>query len=367
MRTDVIIAGGGLSGLSLARRLEQDGIDYRLFEGAGRLGGRILSLPGLRDGAPGDRVDLGPAWFWPGQPRIARLVDDLGLQTFDQFADGVLLYQTQDGGVRRFDGFAPMAGSHRLAGGMQGLIEGLRRTVPAGRIALDARLTALESGPDCVEARIDGGNGVEVWQAETVVLALPPRLAAETIAFHPPLSAPLIDSLSAVPTWMAGHAKFIAVYEQPFWRNLGLSGDVMSQRGPLVEVHDASPASGAYGALFGFVGIPADARRADAGATVAAAKRQLAQVFGNAFPEPLETHYTDWAENDLIATASDRTSPADHPHYRPIDPPDGPWNGRVIFGSTETGRTFGGFLEGALEASEQAAQAVKDRLQPVCP
>ena len=359
MKTDVIIVGGGLSGLGLARRLEQEGIAYHLFEGGPRLGGRILSVPGPNPAGPKDRVDMGPAWFWPGQTRIARLVDELGLHAFDQYADGALLYQTRDGGVRRFGDFAPMAGSHRVAGGMQGLIEGLEKSLPHARITLNTRLTTVAAGRGRVEARFTGAKGSQTWAAGAVVLALPPRLAAETVAFHPPLSGARRTALAGVPTWMAGHAKFVAVYETPFWRDLGLSGDVMSQRGPLVEVHDASPASGAYGALFGFVGTPAAHRLPNGGDVVEAAKRQLAQLFGEDYLEPLKTVYTDWAGNDLIATESDRTGPAQHPDYRPVPPLDGAWDGRVVFGSTETGRDFGGFLEGALEAAEQSAQAVK--------
>jgi len=364
MKTDVIIVGGGLSGLSLARQLERDGIDYRLFEAGARLGGRVLSLSVAPGAGVEDRVDLGPAWFWPGQPRIARLIDELGLERFDQYADGALLHQAQDGAVRAFNDFAPMAGSHRVVGGLQGLIERLRDALPDGRIALNARLTAVEAGHNRVEARIAGEKGLETWAARSIVLALPPRLAAETVTFHPPLSARRKASLTAVPTWMAGHAKVLAVYERPFWRSRGLSGDVISQRGPLVEVHDASPASGTYGALFGFVGVPPAARLSRGDAVVAAAKTQLAQVFGADAPEPLEVHYTDWAENGLVATESDYNGPAGHPDYRPIAPLSEGWNGRVIFSSTETGREFGGFLEGALEGAEQAARAIKDLRQP---
>ncbi|MEM6792237.1 MAG: FAD-dependent oxidoreductase [Myxococcota bacterium] len=61
MRT--VIVGGGLSGLSLAERLEARGHDYRLLQARDRFGGRIMTK--WRDGAA---FDLGPAWFWPGQP-----------------------------------------------------------------------------------------------------------------------------------------------------------------------------------------------------------------------------------------------------------------------------------------------------------
>ena len=63
-----------------------------------------------------------------------------------------------------------------------------------------------------------------------------------------------------IGTWMAGQAKFCALYEKPFWRETGLSGQGFSQRGPMGEIHDGSNnGQGPYG-LTGFVGIPAAQR-----------------------------------------------------------------------------------------------------------
>lgn len=96
----VAIMGGGLSGLTAAMLLEQQGVrDVVLFEARHTMGGRILSVDAAgsvvdaREAAL-DRFDLGPSWFWPGfQPQLDRLVDELGLQPFAQFEDGDLLVE----------------------------------------------------------------------------------------------------------------------------------------------------------------------------------------------------------------------------------------------------------------------------------
>jgi monoamine oxidase len=75
---------------------------------------------------------------------------------------------------------------------------------------------------------------------------------------------------------MAGHAKLVAVYAQPFWRDAGLNGDAISHRSPLAEIHDASPAHAREGALFGFA-FPRAARPLDFSD---AAIAQLARLFG---------------------------------------------------------------------------------------
>ncbi len=83
-----LIVGGGLSGLALAETLEAQGHDYLLVEARSRFGGQIKT-----EHHAGGYFDMGPAWFWPGQPRIAALIARLNLQKFDQFADGVLTFE----------------------------------------------------------------------------------------------------------------------------------------------------------------------------------------------------------------------------------------------------------------------------------
>lgn len=59
--------------------------------------------------------------------------------------------------------------------------------------------------------------------AEQVIAAVPPRLLAK-ISFTPDLTPDTLQRWRDAATWMAPHAKFIAAYERPFWREAGLSG-----------------------------------------------------------------------------------------------------------------------------------------------
>ena len=191
-----------------------------------------------------------------------------------------------------------------------------------------------------------------------MVFALPPRVIAKTIEFQPALSDVQMRALLDVPTWMAGQAKILAVYDEAHWRNAGLSGDAMSQSGPMVELHDASPRSGGPYAIFGFVGIPAAQRFGHHEALIAAAKAQLVALFGPEMAAPRDILLQDWAQVPEVATDIDHPPLRAHPQYGlPTALRDLAKSG-ISFASTETAHGFGGYLEGALEAAERAAEEV---------
>ena len=353
METDVLIVGGGLSGLALADHLARRRTDFRLVEAQNRLGGRVLTKT-LGGGA----FDMGPAWFWPGQPRMADLAQRFEIPVFEQFSTGDLVFQDQTGAVQRGRGFASMVGSFRLSGGMGRLIDALSNTLDPSRVLTETRLAKVDTGANRNVAHLTQQGVPLTIEANHVVLALPPRVIAETLAFEPPLSAASLQVLQDVPTWMAGQAKIIAVYDAPHWRDAGLSGDAMSQRGPVVEIHDASPDKGGPYALFGFVGVPPEVRQTHKDDMMQLALSQLIALFGPEMAEPRELILKDWALVPEIARAADRKPLTHHPSYGLPASLQSLSSAGIHFGSTETAPEFGGYLEGALEAAERVADAL---------
>lgn len=347
METDILIIGAGLSGLHLATILHEQGRDVRVLEARDRTGGRVLGAA-----YRAQTYDMGPAWFWRGQPRIAGLIRRHGLTAFEQFSSGALTFEDEHGDVQQVQGFAPMEGSLRLRGGFAALTHAMTRALPTDRIHLGTPVTALSRDGDGFTAR----SGARSFAANRVVLCLPPRLAAQ-------ITSDLVlprKSMAAVPTWMAGQAKAVAIYETAFWRKAGLSGDAMSRNGPMVEVHDASPASLKRGALFGFIGIP-QAERTDEAALRRAVLAQFARLFGPEAADPLAVHIKDWSVDRATATAQDQTAHQAHAAYRPFAPM---CDGRLILSGAETAPQFGGYLEGALEAAERAAEQIGRSRKP---
>ena len=156
-----LIVGGGLSGLAISEALETQGHDYMLVEARNRFGGRIKTeYHGL------GYFDMGPAWFWPGQPRISSLIDRFGLEKFDQFSEGSLIFEDSTGQVERECGISSMEGAWRLKGGLAELTKTLSDLVPKTKKRLNAKVIALVKTDKGITVSL--GNGEE-FVAEQVI------------------------------------------------------------------------------------------------------------------------------------------------------------------------------------------------------
>ena len=351
---DTLIIGGGLSGIYTAFLLAARKKSLVLLEARSRVGGRILCTE-----HQGFFTDMGPSWYWPLiNPKITALIQTLGLAGYPQFETGLCRLQAKDGHAETIDGYPMEPPGWRLNGGMAALVEGLCARIPAGIIR--------RNHPVCEIERRDDGVQVTVGQldhaprcrlkASRVILAIPPRLAARSILFTPDLSFDLTQAMLRASTWMAGQAKFFALYEQADWRNLGLSGQGFSMCGPLGEIHDASgEADRPYG-LTGFMGIPA-LRRKDRQTMIRAILTQLTLLYGPAAGHPVGVYYQDWAREAFTATEYDRRSAHNHPEYHPPSGKNSIWDDTLHFAGSETADHLGGYLEGALSSAERAVSA----------
>jgi monoamine oxidase len=355
----IVIVGGGLSGLYAAHRLEQHGIsDYLLPEARSEPGGRILSARPEGSDLPIDRFDLGPTWFWPDfQPELDALIQALGLARFEQHQAGDILVERSHGSpIQRLPASIGMSGSMRLAGGMDALIDALQRRVDPARIRTGTVVRHIRVEEDHLALDVDGIAGTDTLRAERVLLAVPPRLAASAIRFSPELPPALHAQWNATATWMAPHAKYIAVFDEPFWRRQGLSGTAQSGMGPLAEIHDASM-PGASAALFGFFGIPARMRRSVPAETLRVhCRSQLARLFGPKAASPRSEFIKDWSTDPHTATAADQDATGHHCEAPPVTAPEGPWRDRLIGIASEWSPRYPGYVAGAIEAADLAVR-----------
>lgn len=363
---DVAIIGGGLAGLSLALHLQRFNaggkrLQFAVHEASQRWGGRILSI-GAQPDNPDSRHDLGPTWFWPAeQPLMVQFCQHHGLDLFLQWQSGAALFQTDRlQPPQRFNDAQPYSGAYRIQGGTQRLIDVLLQQLPADCLVSGSRLTALRDAGDHVEMVVNTLQGEQRLQSRKVALCLPPRLVTNRVHCTPVFDTGLQQLMQATPTWMAGHAKVIVRYAQPFWRDSGLSGSAFAQYpgAMLGEIFDACDASGHFAALGAFMALPAELRSRFRDDLEALIVEQLLRLFGPPAAAPLEVIIQDWFREEHLAVDADAELPLQHPHYGHRWLRLDHWNEKLWFAGTETDDRFGGYLEGALRSAQRVAQDI---------
>lgn len=348
----IVIVGAGLSGLYAAYLLEKQGIhDYVILEARSRFGGRLLSEKS------GDaRFDLGATWYWPEvQPKLDSVVRELRLRTFLQYESGmVLVEQMPAAPARRFNQVqSESLRALRIEGGMTSIVERLAEHIPPEKILTShcvLRIDQAEQSTALVEAMTPDEVVYRV-RTKHVLLAVPPRLVVDRIAFQPPLPASLARDWADCPTWMAPHAKYVAVYPRPFWREQGLSGSGRSYSGPMVEIHDASPEDG-LGGVFGFIGIPASTRlKVSSEELIGLCRAQMARLFGIEALTPSADWLKDWSQDEFTATTADISLSGGHANAPAALPRNDGWEGRISGIASEWSPDYPGYVAGAIDAA----------------
>jgi monoamine oxidase len=240
---------------------------------------------------------------------------------------------------------------------MTALVKVLAAEVDPASIRLEHLVRSVRHNGAVVEVMAMREGEEVTFVVEQVLLALPPRLAARSIHFSPQLPPATLQAWTATPTWMAPHAKYLAVYPEPFWRELGLAGAAQSNAGPMVEIHDASSHDGP-GALFGFIGVPAQSRASiGANELIAACRAQMVRLFGPGAQQPIADLVQDWAADPLTATALDQTA-GGHALAPSATIADGKWIGRLVGTASEWSPEFPGYVAGAIDAADRAVDEI---------
>lgn len=341
-RVNVVVIGGGIGGLAAAAQLVRHGLACRVLESQDRVGGRLLS-----HASAAGRFDLGATWYWPGETRVAALVENLQVATHLQHRSGDAMYHAAGGG-RRMEGNPIDVASGRFSYGASSLAEGLANRL-GGDVSLGTRVHRIEqSGTDFTVSHSAG-----TVSAPHVILALPPSLAVQTIEFKPAMPDDVRALAAATPVWMGTVAKAVIVYAAAFWRHQGLAGAAISHIGPLRELHDMSGPDGVPAALFGFAplapGEPTPSERDIVD--------QLVDIFGPDAATPLEVVVKDWRHDiNTVPPLPVTGSPMEtygHPRFQqPFA------DGRIHWASTETALSAPGHIEGGLAAAERAVRAI---------
>ncbi|MBU3691251.1 MAG: FAD-dependent oxidoreductase [Solirubrobacterales bacterium] len=180
----------------------------------------------------------------------------------------------------------------RVVGGSQ--LVSIRLAERLGdRVILDSPVDSIEwseGGVEVHSARAD-------VEAERVIVAVPPNMT-NSIRFQPPLPGwrqRMTQDLS-----QGSIIKCLAVYDEPFWRDDGLSGQGFAPYGLVSEIYDNSPPSGSVGVIVTFLA----GEKAESAARMLPEQRREAVLEGiAAYLGPRANDATgfievDWAEEE---------------------------------------------------------------------
>jgi monoamine oxidase len=220
------------------------------------------------------------------------------------------------------------------------------------RVHLGAAVRRIAQHGGRVAATTRGGD---VFEADRAIVTLPPTLAGRLE--YEPVLPPWRDQLTQrLP---AGSViKLYAVYDRPFWRDDGLTGQAASDQGPIKVTFDNSPPGGSPGVLMGFM----EANDGRAASRLPLEERRVAALacfvryFGPRAAEPIEYIERDW-------TAEEFSRGCYGAHFTP-----GVWGdfgpaltepvGLVHWAGAECSAVWNGYMEGAVRSGEQTAHDV---------
>ena len=220
------------------------------------------------------------------------------------------------------------------------------------RIRLGAIVSRIEWSDDAVAVN----SSVGVLDARRAILAIAPSQRLD-IDFAP---APPIAYQQLAQRWPLGAlTKSYAAYPTPFWRANGLSGQALSDQGPVFITFDVSPAEGP-GILLGFTdsrgfdALPEDQRRQKALDCFVA-------LFGEEAANPIDYLDQRWgAEPFAPGGPTAAVPPGSWTQFgRLLREPVGP----LHWAGTETADEWTGFMDGAVRSGQRAAAEVFASLQ----
>jgi monoamine oxidase len=262
----------------------------------------------------------------------------------------VLFYSHSGGSFQRLIDTTGCAQQDRFVGGSALIAERLAAALGSA-VRLSAPVSRIKVRDGNVTATTPAGQ----FEARQIIVTAPPLLAGR------------IDYEPALPPWreqltqrtpMGSVIKCQVIYDEPFWRRAGLSGQATGDGAGSRVVFDNSPPDGSPGVLLAFLEGD-EARRL--GRESLAVRRQavvdsLVRYFGPKAGSPERYLERDWQQEKWSGGCYGTLfGPNVWTRYGPaLRTPIGP----IHWAGTETATIWAGYMEGAIRSGGAAAQAV---------
>ena len=353
IESDILIIGAGLTGLTIAYALRDSGLTIKIVEARSRIGGRIETVT-TDDGV---KVEMGATWLGSAHTYLARLLAELGIETFEQIIGETAIYEAISTSPHYLARIPPNPEpSLRIAGGSEVLIKKLSSFISSENVFLDTKVASIkqkEEGAitDCIHS---------IFKSKIVISTLPPNLLVSSINFEDQLPESLVSIAKNTHTWMGESIKIALTYSTPFWRNEELSGTIMSNVGPIPEMYDHSNVSDNKYALMGFLNgsyfqLTKEER-------LVLIMKQLKKYYGE-LAEP----YTSYEERVWRSEAETFTPYESNvlPHQLNGDDlyQKSYLKDRLLLAGTETSSYYPGYMEGAVYSGLLTSQRIIEKLR----
>ncbi|WP_020401790.1 flavin monoamine oxidase family protein [Gracilimonas tropica] len=346
---DILIIGGGLTGLSLNYFLKDENLDIVIVEARDRLGGRIHTV-GNGHEAP---VEMGATWFGPAHTKLKSLLDELNIETFKQKLGEKAIYEPSSMSPHQLVQLPPnQESSFRVKGGTISLIRELSKFMNDDHLYLSCPVQKIEKKKERLIVTAD----LEIFDVEMVVSTLPPKLLSDSIQLKPLPSEELAETMANTHTWMGESIKIGLTFSEPFWRADDLSGTIFSNVGPIPELYDHSNFEEHKFALKGFLnGSYFSVSKEERKQMVLA---QLRKYYGDKTDQFIHYHEMVWANERFTYAPYDRhVLPHQNNGHAMYQKPL--WEGSFFIAGAETSETSPGYMDGAVHSAQSVADQIK--------
>jgi monoamine oxidase len=342
----ILLIGAGLSGLLTAYRLKKEGIPFKILEARASVGGRINTVYGTSN----TPVEMGATWFSNQHRHLIALLEELGIDYFEQYMGGSVFYQPSAASPAEAIQIPSQPPSYRISGGTSNLINTLYQKLAKNDILLNQSVQEIKFLKNSVQV-----IAKDLFEGDAVVLSIPPKLWAKKISFEPKLPNNLMSVATQTHTWMEDSIKVALTYNQPFWQHEGLSGALFSNAGPITELYDHCNHKRSKYALCGFVNssftnFSYSERRTRV-------IDQIKNVFGMKALAFIDYEECVWGKEENTFVASDNSL---YPHQNNGNPifRKSFFDEKLLISSAESASESPGYMDGAVHSANVTAEKI---------
>ncbi|KIX02807.1 uncharacterized protein Z518_08750 [Rhinocladiella mackenziei CBS 650.93] len=283
----------------------------------------------------------------------------LGLEPSEMSALYFLNYCKSGGGLLQMRSDFKHGGQYlRFIRGTQSMSLGLANLMNPGSVILNSPVRRISQTPEGIFVSAGRGD----FRCQRVIISVPTVLYKE-ITFDPPLPEAKVE---LGKNNVHGYTlKVMVMYSEPWWRKKGLSGAIMSFKGPITTCRDSSNDAKGMFSLTCFT-------NGDFGRQMSLLPQQerfnailahIKRVYGpyvDSVPDPIAVTEHEWAKDQWAQGCPCPASPpgimTKYNHALRTS------HGKVHFVGTETAYEWKGYMEGAVQSGERGAKEVIDAL-----